>query len=128
MFVEDANLPTNVSLIRKALGENGDGQRFIETVPKHGYRLNQRTTSPVWSQDGREMIVASGDVFSSRLYRIAANLPGQPREIESVGEAGPVLTISHSTGRLTYVRETFDPNIWRLQLGPDRRIVGSPVS
>ena len=39
MFVEDANLPTNVSLIRKALGENGDGQQFIETVPKHGYRF-----------------------------------------------------------------------------------------
>ena len=39
MFVEEANLPTNVSLIRKALGENGDGQRFIETVPKHGYRF-----------------------------------------------------------------------------------------
>ena len=38
-FVEEANLPTNVSLIRKALGENGDGQRFIETVPKHGYRF-----------------------------------------------------------------------------------------
>ena len=89
---------------------------------------NQRTTSPVWSQDGHEIIVASGDVFSSRLYRIAADSPGQPREIESVGEAGPVLTISHSTGRLAYVREIFDPNIWRLQVDANRRTVGSPVS
>jgi Tol biopolymer transport system component/DNA-binding winged helix-turn-helix (wHTH) protein len=89
---------------------------------------NQRTTSPVWSQDGREIIVASGDVFSSRLYRIAADPPGRPREIESVGEAGPVLAISHSTGRLAYVREIFDPNIWRVQVDPDRRVIGSPVS
>jgi Tol biopolymer transport system component len=89
---------------------------------------HQRTTSPVWSQDGREIIVASGDVFSSRLYRIAVDAPGQLREIESVGEAGPVLTISHSTGRLAFVREVFDPNIWRLQLDPDGRAVGAPAS
>ena len=67
-------------------------------------------------------------MFSSRLYRIAANPPGQPREIESVGEAGPVLAISHSTGRLAYVREVFDPNIWRLQLDPDGRVIGAPAS
>jgi Tol biopolymer transport system component/DNA-binding winged helix-turn-helix (wHTH) protein len=38
-FVEEANLSSNMSLIRKALGENGEGQRFIETVPKRGYRF-----------------------------------------------------------------------------------------
>jgi DNA-binding winged helix-turn-helix (wHTH) protein/Tol biopolymer transport system component len=89
---------------------------------------NQRTTSPVWSQDGREIIVASGDVFSSRLYRIAADPPGQPREIESVGEAGPVLAISHTARRIAYVREVFDPNIWRIQIGADGEAVGAPAS
>jgi DNA-binding winged helix-turn-helix (wHTH) protein/Tfp pilus assembly protein PilF/TolB-like protein len=39
MFVEEANLSYNISLIRKALGESGNGQKFIETVPKHGYRF-----------------------------------------------------------------------------------------
>jgi len=38
-FVEEANLSYTISLIRKALGENGEGQQFIETVPKHGYRF-----------------------------------------------------------------------------------------
>jgi DNA-binding winged helix-turn-helix (wHTH) protein len=38
MFVEEANLSYNVSLIRRALGETGD-QRYTETVPKHGYRF-----------------------------------------------------------------------------------------
>src|SRR5262245_19353156 len=38
-FVEEVNLSYNVSLIRKALGDGENGQRFIETVPKRGYRF-----------------------------------------------------------------------------------------
>jgi Tol biopolymer transport system component/DNA-binding winged helix-turn-helix (wHTH) protein len=89
---------------------------------------DRRTTSPVWSQDGREIIFASGDVFNSRLYRIAVHEPGKPREIEWVGEAGPVLAISHAARRLAYVREVFDPNIWRVQIGADGETVGAPAS
>jgi Tol biopolymer transport system component/DNA-binding winged helix-turn-helix (wHTH) protein len=36
-FVEEANLSFQMSTLRKALGENGP--RWIETVPKHGYRF-----------------------------------------------------------------------------------------
>lgn len=39
-FVEDANLTVNISLLRKALGEMEDGQPYIETVPRRGYRFN----------------------------------------------------------------------------------------
>lgn len=35
--VEEANLSANISILRKALGENG--QRFIETIPTRGYRF-----------------------------------------------------------------------------------------
>jgi DNA-binding winged helix-turn-helix (wHTH) protein/TolB-like protein/Flp pilus assembly protein TadD len=38
-FVEEANLTVNISAVRKALGDTQDGQEFIETVPKHGYRF-----------------------------------------------------------------------------------------
>src|SRR5215475_8832795 len=38
-FVEEANLTVNVSLLRKLLGETEEGQQFIETVPKSGYRF-----------------------------------------------------------------------------------------
>ncbi len=37
-FVEETNLAQNISILRKALGE-GDGRKFIETVPKLGYRF-----------------------------------------------------------------------------------------
>jgi len=35
--VEEANLANNISILRKTLSENGE--RFIETVPKRGYRF-----------------------------------------------------------------------------------------
>ena len=38
-FVDTANLTVYISLLRKALGEEG-GRRYIETVPRKGYRLN----------------------------------------------------------------------------------------
>ncbi len=67
-------------------------------------------------------------MWISRLYRIAADEPDKPREIESGGEAGPILAISHPARRLAYVREVFDPNIWRLRIGADGKAVGAPTS
>jgi DNA-binding winged helix-turn-helix (wHTH) protein/Flp pilus assembly protein TadD len=37
--VTESNLTTTVSVIRKALGEDSAQQRYIETVPKKGYRF-----------------------------------------------------------------------------------------
>jgi DNA-binding winged helix-turn-helix (wHTH) protein/tetratricopeptide (TPR) repeat protein len=38
-FVEEANLTVNISALRRALGEASEGQQYIETVPKRGYRF-----------------------------------------------------------------------------------------
>ncbi len=38
-FVEEGNLAQNVSAIRRALGQDGDGRIYIETVSKRGYRF-----------------------------------------------------------------------------------------
>jgi len=38
-FVEEANLPRNISTLRKALADGENGHRYIETVPKVGYRF-----------------------------------------------------------------------------------------
>src|SRR5688572_365293 len=37
--VEESNLAYHVFAIRKALGESADSDRYIETVPKRGYRF-----------------------------------------------------------------------------------------
>ncbi len=38
-FVEEATLAQSIFVLRKALGESGEAHRFIETVPKRGYRF-----------------------------------------------------------------------------------------
>ena len=38
-FVEEANLSVNVSILRKALGEQPDGRAWIQTVARRGYRF-----------------------------------------------------------------------------------------
>jgi pimeloyl-ACP methyl ester carboxylesterase len=43
--VEENNLDHNVSQLRRVLGENGSGQKFIQTVPRQGYRFVADVTS-----------------------------------------------------------------------------------
>ena len=38
-FVEENNLAQNISILRKALGETKEGEHYIQTVPKRGYRF-----------------------------------------------------------------------------------------
>ncbi|MBO0719591.1 MAG: winged helix-turn-helix domain-containing protein [Blastocatellia bacterium] len=55
-IVEESSLSQNISLIRKALGEDRDGRRFIETIPKRGYKF----IAPVKLVNNR---AAAGDVL-----------------------------------------------------------------
>src|SRR6266571_6062977 len=45
-FVEEATLARNISDLRKALGESAGEARYIETVPKAGYRFIALVTQP----------------------------------------------------------------------------------
>jgi len=45
-IVEEANLARNVWMLRRALGDDGEGHVFIETIPKVGYRF----VAPVMEQ------------------------------------------------------------------------------
>lgn len=38
-IVEEANLSQTIYLLRRALGEGSEGQQFVETIPKRGYRF-----------------------------------------------------------------------------------------
>lgn len=44
-FVEENNLADNISRLRKSLGESQNGEKFIETVPRRGYRFVAAVTS-----------------------------------------------------------------------------------
>jgi TolB-like protein/Tfp pilus assembly protein PilF len=43
-FVEEGNLAQHIFMLRKALGKAVDGQKYIETVPRRGYRFRQGLT------------------------------------------------------------------------------------
>src|SRR6476646_637467 len=38
-FVEEGNINKNISMLRQVLGESDGGHKFIETIPKRGYRF-----------------------------------------------------------------------------------------
>ena len=38
-FVEENNLTVNISALRKVLGAGSSDQRYIQTVPRRGYRF-----------------------------------------------------------------------------------------
>ncbi|PYS66804.1 MAG: hypothetical protein DMF69_25010, partial [Acidobacteria bacterium] len=43
-FVEEGNLAQNIFMLRKALGESVEGPKYIETVPRRGYRFSHSET------------------------------------------------------------------------------------
>jgi DNA-binding winged helix-turn-helix (wHTH) protein/Flp pilus assembly protein TadD len=64
-FVEfDASLSVAVGKLREALGDDADNPRFIETIPRRGYRF----VAPVQQANQTpELAIASPAAFSSRL-------------------------------------------------------------
>lgn len=59
--VEEGSLSSHIFQLRRALGEGADGQRFIETIPKRGYRFvspcAQLGSSAPTALAGRSMLV-----------------------------------------------------------------------
>jgi len=39
-FVEEGNLTQNIFLLRRELGKTPEGEEYIQTLPKRGYRMN----------------------------------------------------------------------------------------
>ncbi|HEV7428854.1 MAG TPA: winged helix-turn-helix domain-containing protein [Thermoanaerobaculia bacterium] len=80
-FVEEKTLTQNIFTLRKVLGANGEGQLYIETVPKYGYRFK-----------------ANVEVIQrSESCEVVENWPPQPRTIafHPISNATPPLPASH---------------------------------
>jgi len=54
-FVEESNLSSNVSLLRKALGDGENGKPYIETIPRRGYRFVAEVRE--WTGDEAALII-----------------------------------------------------------------------
>lgn len=62
-FVEEGNLPYTANLLRKALGDSKDSPRFIETVPRRGYRFIAPVT-----------LIIAGNIDSKDLHETPSNI------------------------------------------------------
>src|SRR5215468_8415498 len=70
-FVEEANLASNISQLRKALGDGENGQRFIETAPKRGYRF----------------VASVKEIAAESVEPATKNRPGSQSAIAELGQA-----------------------------------------
>src|SRR5215468_8037874 len=64
LAVEDSNLTVQIAALRRALSEVPGGERWIETLPRRGYRF----VGPTATEDGREVgAKATADVKLSTM-------------------------------------------------------------
>jgi Tol biopolymer transport system component/DNA-binding winged helix-turn-helix (wHTH) protein len=68
-FVEEGALNRAISVLRKALDDNASGQKYVETVPKRGYRFVGQVTRSNGTDDGPGVDVAPD---TTRTLAIAA--------------------------------------------------------
>jgi eukaryotic-like serine/threonine-protein kinase len=66
-FVEDNNLAFNISVLRKLLGESSGSPRYIETVPRRGYRF---VAHEVQQEEATEKTASSNPERTSRNSRL----------------------------------------------------------
>ena len=77
--VEENNLSQSISALRRALGEDRDGERYILTIPRRGYQLVGETQAQ--AEEAREVAAGSSVV---PLRRVGS---GAVRRLEAVADA-----------------------------------------
>ena len=96
-FVEENNLAQNISLLRRLLGETSD-IKFIETVPKYGYRF----VATLQAVEPRETTTEVFEQTSARIYIDDGSYEGEGRRKDDDGQnrlmpqSSPLLPFSSS--------------------------------
>ena len=99
-FVEESSLNRCVSVLRKALGDDRNGQRYIETVPKRGYRFvapvaQTLSAAPAVVPDGVTDVTTIPPAHKRSRWRI-------PRAARPLIAAAAVVIVAASAYLLTH--------------------------
>jgi len=116
-FVEEANVANLIGLLRKTLGDSPKNPRYIQTVPKRGYRFVGRLNST----DRKPPSLAEKPDVDQRAIRIIAfpfrNDSGDP-EMDYLAYSLPdaigstLAELNVFTVRSTQLAARFDPKRW----------------
>ena len=86
LFVSEDTLAHNISLIRKVLGDGANGQQFIATLPKRGYRfvasVRETTRSDTEPRESQPAAIAE----------VTEELPGENDGLRESSEASLTVT------------------------------------
>jgi DNA-binding winged helix-turn-helix (wHTH) protein/tetratricopeptide (TPR) repeat protein len=95
IFVDfDNSLNTAINKLREALGDSADNPRFIETLPRRGYRF----ITPVTSEDREASATGAAAVSDKRAWKTAAIMAGV---LAAAVSAGGLYWRSHRSPKLT---------------------------
>jgi Tol biopolymer transport system component len=92
----------------------GEPVRMVEKSAASAWR-------GVWTGDSSEFVFSVGDIFTSRLFRVAAFGAQPPRVLPFALPAVSSLAISYNRPRLVYTWSLRTANLWRLDLGSKER-------
>jgi eukaryotic-like serine/threonine-protein kinase len=93
-FVEESNLAQNIFVLRKTLGEPGDKNRYIVTVPGRGYRFAEKVRVVGEHEKEDKLIVESHSRSHVVIEEQAALAAAEPVPASKQNLRTPVLAIS----------------------------------
>jgi Tol biopolymer transport system component/DNA-binding winged helix-turn-helix (wHTH) protein len=96
-FVEEANLSHHIYRLRRALGEESTGGKFIETVPKRGYRF----IAPVVETLSSSAVAHNASLINGDVPRPASSMEHR-RPVGKAWLAATVLAVAASAALATY--------------------------
>lgn len=109
--VGEGNLNHNVSLLRKSLGEKATGQKYIETVPRVGYRFvasvegASGTIGPVFPHPNQTRAARARQEIGCCLTRDGIRLA-----YATSGDGPPLVRTAHA---LSHIDLEWDNPVWR---------------
>ena len=124
-FVEESNLSFNIKMLRKALGDNAGSPRFVETVPKRGYRFIAEVRRIEEDGENRRRGGTERKLgFSADSSAPFLPVPVSPRPRVSSSQTGAVVALAEWRQESdTRGTEELDEHIAKLELVPTKPVI-----
>jgi pimeloyl-ACP methyl ester carboxylesterase/DNA-binding winged helix-turn-helix (wHTH) protein len=109
--VEENNLNHNISVLRRALGEQATGQSYIQTVPRVGYRFvaDVKQSAPTAAIQAPALPVAAAHTLRQTI-RFCTSADGIRLAYSTVGNGPPLVKAANWLNHLEYEWES---PVWR---------------